>query len=519
MSEGKVFKWKCTVCGYIEEGVNPPDECPICGVGPEMFEKIEEEKTSNEEKSLNSKKSENLEKSEKPKLEETKGNTYIWKCTVCGYIEEGAQPPEKCPVCGVGPEYFVKLEETKEEKNQENDSISAKKENIVIIGASGAGMGAAVEIRKRNKASDITILSKEGVKGYYRPQLTKMLSRNDVTIEQLAIKTDDWFKENKVKLLLNKVVERIDTVNSKVILKDNEEIPYTKLIIASGAEVFVPPLEGRDKKGVFTLRYVKDGDEIKDYAKGKNTAAIIGGGILGLEAASELNKMGLEVTVLERGDRILPRQLDHDASKVLEQIVDNVGVNFLKFVNTKEIIGDEAVKGILLDNGETVQADVVIISTGVKANTEIAKDTGIEIKRAIVVNERMETAVPGIYACGDCAEYEGINYALWSEAIEQGKTAGINAAKGDYTYSTIIPSTTLNAFGTSVFSIGDIGSDPEAEYKTYEGNDSKSYIKLYFKNNILAGGILIGDTSKTVVLINGFEKSKTMDEMIEKFKA
>jgi len=240
-------KWKCVVCGEVVEGEAPPEQCPVCGVGPEMFEELEEEKTEVYEQKV-----------------------YKWKCTVCGEIVEGLEPPEACPVCGVGPKYFVKMEEAEEEK------VSDEKENIVIIGASGAGMGAAVEIRKRNKASDITILSKESVKGYYRPQLTKMLSRNDVTIEQLAIKTDDWFKENNVKLLLNKVVERIDSANSKVILKDKEEIPYTKLIIASGAEVFVPPLEGRDKKGVFTLRYVKDGDEIKDYAKGKKTAAIMG---------------------------------------------------------------------------------------------------------------------------------------------------------------------------------------------------------------------------------------------------
>jgi NAD(P)H-nitrite reductase large subunit len=229
--------------------------------------------------------------------------------------------------------------------------------------------------------------------------------------------------------------------------------------------------------------------------------------------------MGLKVTVIEMADRILPRQLDKDASVILEQIVEEAGVNFLKGAGTKEILGDEAVRGILLDNGEIVDADVVIISTGVKANTEIAKDTGIEIKRAIVVNEKMETSVSGIYACGDCAEFEGINYALWSEAIEQGKAAGINAAKGNYIYKTIIPSTTLNAFGTSVFSVGDIGSDPNADYKTYETKDNETYTKLYFKNDILAGGILIGDTSKTVKLMDGFEKSKTMTEMIEIFKA
>ncbi len=483
-------KWICLVCGELVEGETPPEKCPVCGVDSEMFKEVIEEKT-----------------------EVTGQKLYKWKCTVCGEVVEGAEPPKECPVCGVGPEYFVKVEE------DEEAPVSEKKENIVIIGASGAGMGAAVEIRKRNKAADITILSKESVKGYFRPQLTKMLSRDDVTVEDISIKTDDWLEENNIKLMLNKLVGKIDTVNSKVILQDKEEIPYSKLIIASGAEVFVPPFEGRDKKGVFTLRYLRDGLKIKSYAKGKKTAAVIGGGVLGLEAASELNNMGLKVTIIERGNRILPRQLDSDASKVLEQIVDGVGVNFMRGVSTKEIVGDEAVKGISLDNGSFVDADLVIISTGVRANTAIAKDTGIEIKRAIVVNEKMETAVPGIYACGDCAEFEGINYSLWSQAVEQGKAAGINASSGNYKYSTIIPSTTLNAFGTSVFSIGDIGSDPEVEYKTYEGNDSKSYIKLYFKNNLLAGGILIGDTSKTVELIDGFEKSKTMEEMIEKFKA
>jgi NAD(P)H-nitrite reductase large subunit/rubredoxin len=437
----------------------------------------------------------------------------LWKCTVCGEIVEGTEPPERCPVCGVGPKYFVKVEEVEEAE------LTADKENIVIIGASGAGMAAAVEIRKRNKECALTNLSKESVKGYYRPQLSKMLSDDTVTIGSLSIKKDEWFKENNVKLLLNNEVERIDAKNKKVIMQDKKELPYTKLIIASGAEVFVPPFEGKDKKGVFTLRYAKDGNEIKSYSKGKKTGAVIGGGVLGLEVANELKNLGLKVTVLEMSDRILPRQLDHDASKILEGIVKGAGVTFLKGVSTKAIIGDEEVKGILLDNGETVDAEVVIISTGVKANAKLAENTGIEIKRAIVVNEKMETAVPDIYACGDCAEFNGKNYALWSEAIEQGKTAGINAVNGNYIYSEIIPSTTLNAFNSSVFSIGDIGSDKNSQYEIYEGNDRHGYIKLYFKNKVLCGGILIGDTTKTAELVEGFEKGKTMEEMIEKFKA
>lgn len=417
----------------------------------------------------------------------------------------------------MGAELFVKLEQSND--NPKEQEALNKDDKIVIIGASGAGMAAAVEIRKRSKNCDITIISKEDVKGYYRPQLSKLLSNEKVKIESMTIKNDEWFKENNINLLLDKLVVKIDAENKKVILEDKNEIKYTKLIIASGAEVFVPPFSGKDKEGVFTLRYVKDGKAIKAYAENKKTGAVIGGGVLGLEIANELKNLGLEVTVIEVADRILPRQLDNDASKILEEIVKNAKVTFKKGVGTKAIIGDSVVKGIELDNGEFVDAEVVVISTGVKANSQIAENTGVEIKRAIVVNNKMQTSIKDIYACGDCAEYNGINYALWSEAIEQGKTAGINLAGASYEYNTIIPSTTLIAFNSSVFSIGDVGSNPNIEYETFEENEGKNYKKLYFNNKILTGGILIGDISKTVVLMEGFEKGKNLEEMIEKIKS
>lgn len=442
--------------------------------------------------------------------------TYKWKCTICGEIIEGAEPPEICPVCGVGPEMFIKIED---EPTSETVKNSDKKEKIVIIGASGAGMSAAVEIRKRNRECDLIIISKENVKGYYRPQLSKMLSNESISIESMTIRDDEWFKENNVKLLLDKLVTKVDTHSKTVLLNEGSEIDFSILIIASGAEVFVPPFPGKDKEGVFTLRYAKDGNAIKEYAKDKKKGVVIGGGVLGLEAANELMNLGLSVTVIEVADRILPRQLDSDASRLLEEIVKKAGVTFKKGVGTKEIVGDRKVTGVLLDNGETVGADLVIVSTGVKANSQIVDGCGIEIKRAIVVNNKMETSVPHVYACGDCSEYNGINYALWSEAIEQGKTAGINATGGSYVYETIIPSTTLKAFNSSVFSIGDVGSDSSVEYEIYEDFDGKNYKKLYFKNGILSGGILIGDISKTVCLIKGFEKRKNMEEMIEKIKS
>lgn len=500
-NNNKIFKWKCKICGVVVEGENPPESCPICGVGPELFEKIEEKNATIQSKASRSNNSGKISK---------------WKCTVCGEIIEGVEAPEICPVCGVGPEMFVKVEE---EKEPEITIAINKDEKIVIIGGSGAGMSAAVEIRKRNSYCSLTIVSKESVKGYYRPQLTKMLSDEKTSIESMTIKDDKWYEENNVKLLLDKLVTKIDSANKKIVLDDGKEIEYTKLIIASGAESFTPPFPGKDKEGVFTLRYVTDEKAIREYSKGKKTAAVIGGGVLGLEAANELKNMGLSVTVIEMVDRILPRQLDSDASKILEEKVKNAGVNFKKKVGTKEILGDNKATGILLDNGETVDAEVVVISTGVRANSSIAEGNNIEIKRAIAVNEKMETTAPDIYACGDCAEYNGINYALWSEAIEQGKTAGINAAGGNSVYKTIVPSTTLVAFGTSVFSIGDVSADVNSQYETYEYHGGNNFKKLYFKDGKLSGGILIGDISKTVLLMDGFEKGKKIGEMIEKIKS
>lgn len=394
-----------------------------------------------------------------------------------------------------------------------------KREKYIIIGGSGAGMGAAVEIRKRDKESDIIIISKEDVKGYYRPRLSKILSDSNITIQSISIKKNEWYEKNNVKVMLNREVEKIEPKNKKVVFTDGNNIEYTKLIIASGAEVFVPPIIGRNKKGVFTLRYAKDVKNIKEYANGKKTAAVIGGGILGLEMADGLNKLGLKVTVLEMSERILSRQLDADASNILEEKIDEAGVRFRTNATTKEIKGDDKVSGILLNDGETIEAELVIISTGVRANSKIVEGSGIEVNKAIVVNEKMETTFSNIYACGDCAEYNGINYALWSEALEQGKVAGVNAAGDKYIYEQIIPSTTMKAFNTSVFSIGDIGTNNNKDYDEFEINNDRGYKKMYFLDGVLSGGILIGDTSKSLELKRGFEKSKTLKEMIEMFKA
>jgi NAD(P)H-nitrite reductase large subunit len=402
------------------------------------------------------------------------------------------------------------------DKNVNSINNSENVDRVLILGASIAGITAAGEIRKINPDCNITMVSKEDIKGYYRPRLSEMLSNDNLSYESIAIKKDKWFEDNKVGLLLNKCVSKIDACNKKVIFTDGEEMYYTKLIIAIGSEAFVPPFAGKDKKGVFTLRYAKDVNAIKDYAKDKRTAAVIGGGILGLEAASELSKLGLKVTVIELAKRILPMQLDEATSRLYENIIEKAGITVKKGLASKEIIGDERVKGVLLDNGEVVDADLIIVSAGVRVNTKITEGSNIETNRAIVVNNKMETSVRDIYACGDCAECSGINYALWREAQEQGKTAGINAAGGNSIYNNITPSTILSAFGTRVFSIGDVGCNQDVQYETYENVDGDNIKKLFFLDGKLKGGILIGDTSKMGALTSGVSKGESKEVIIDK---
>lgn len=424
-------------------------------------------------------------------------NVFEWKCTVCGEIVKGSEAPAQCPVCGVGPDYFVKLEKI------DSNFQSAEYKRFVVIGASGAGMAAIEEIRKRNKVCDILLISKEPVYGYYRPQLSKVLAQ-DFDYEKIFIKDYNWFESNKVGVILDKQVIEINTKDKSFTLNNGIIKEYDKLIIATGAECFMPPIAGNDKAGVFTLRYLKDANEIREYAKNVKTATVVGGGVLGLETAWELKKLGLDVTVVELANRIFPRQLDEGSSKKFEKMILETGVKLIMDDSVIEVTGTDKASGLKLKSGKEIDAELVVVSAGVRANSKIAQDSGVQVNRAIIVNEKMKTNVDNIYACGDCCEFDGINYALWSEAIEQGKVAGINAVGDTCVYKSIVPSTSSNFFNTSIFSVGDV--NPSDTFDTKENEENGSYQKLFYKDGVLVGAVLIGDTRKSKDLLEQLGK-------------
>lgn len=418
------------------------------------------------------------------------GNNHkMMKCLVCGAVfEEGVSA---CPVCGVGPENFVPYEE--EDKKFRKDT----EELYLILGNGAAGVSAAEAIRERNSTCSIVMVTKEEVLPYSRPMLTKAVMGKDER-EELLLHDPAWYEEMRILNLTEKRADRINTEEREVIFEDGIRLKYDKCIYALGSECFIPPIPGHEKDEVVAIRRLSDTEKINSLLSKSRNAVVIGGGVLGLEAAWELKKAGLSVTILEQGAHLMTRQLDEEAGEFLESLILEKGIDVKFNVRTREIEGADVVTGVRLEDGSVIPADLVIISAGVRANASLAEEAGAQTGRAVIVNEHMETTIPGIYACGDCAEYEGINYAIWPQALEMGKAAGANAAGESISYKTVTAALTFHGMDTSLFAVGDTGKDPEKKYEVRREEDAagKQYKSYYYVDGKLTGVILIGDTSE-----------------------
>ena len=447
-----------------------------------------------------------LQEKENPKKK--KGARTLVKCLVCGAVFDSSI--DICPVCGVGPENFVEVEA------EENEFSNDTKNFYIILGNGAAGHYAAEAIRKRDRTGTITMISNEPYRTYNRPMLTKSIMAG-LNEEQIAVEDASWYEENHIYQILGHEVVKIDPEAKEVHLDDGSKYHYTKLIYALGSECFIPPIKGADKDGVIAIRRLSDTKKVAEKLKETKHAVVIGGGVLGLEAAWELKKSRCEVTVLELAPVLMGRQLDKTAGEMLKKISEGQGIQIHTGVQIEAIEGGEKAEGVRLADGTVIPAELVIVSCGVRANTALAKEAGIETDRAGIVNEKMETNKPDIYACGDCAQYEGINYAIWPQAVEEGKTAGAQAAGDDNTYSTVPAALSFHGMNTALFAAGDNGQNPDLIYKTVEYKDEgkKQYQKYYFLNNRLCGVILIGDTSRMAEMTEALEHHRQYKEIIK----
>ena len=380
---------------------------------------------------------------------------------------------------------------------EESGFVNNTQEYYVILGNGAAGFNAAKAIRERDKTGSVILISDEPYPAYNLPMLTKSIVAG-LSAEQIAIEGPGWYGENKVWQMLGRRVQSVDMKEKEVLLESGEKVHFTKLIYALGSECFIPPIEGSNLPEVAAVRRLADVKKVENLIGASSGAVVIGGGVLGLEAAWELKKAGLEVQVLEAAPVLMGRQLDAGSAEILRDTARKNGVEIHTGVTVEAIEGNGHVTGVRLSDGTVIPAEMVIISAGVRANIGLAQSIGLETGRAVKVNNRMETSVPGIYACGDCAEYEGANYAIWPEAVEQGRIAGANAAGEALEYEPVAAALTFHGMNTALFAAGDNGKNPDLLYKTVEFRDmgKGQYRKYYFLNNRLSGVILMGDLSE-----------------------
>lgn len=386
----------------------------------------------------------------------------------------------------------------------------------LIIGNGVAGTTAAETIRKTDKEGKIAIFTDESLPFYYRLRLNEFIS-GDIGEEGLIAKKDSWYQENHIDLALSNRVIGGDATKKVVLTEDNREHPYDVLLLAAGSHSFIPPIRGADKKGVFALRSVQDARDIVTWSKNQKEVILIGGGLLGLEAGNALRKLGKKITVVEFFPRLLPRQLDLDGAKRLQAIMEGMGFSFRLGAKTQEITGEGLVSGVRLESGETLVSGMVIVSAGVRPSLELAEVLGLTKDKGIIVNERLQTNQPGIYAAGDVAEFRGIPYGIWPAAMEQGKIAGTNMAGGMATYGGTTMANSLKVVGIDLASAGDI--DAENKFESRVIQDENIYKKIVIDNTRVIGCIMLGDTKGfqqlTRMITEKQDVSRIKDEILK----
>ena len=336
---------------------------------------------------------------------------------------------------------------------------------------------------------------------YYRLNLTRYLA-GEITRDTLPIHPLQWYTEQNMDLRVGIGVVSLNRESKTLALSNGESLPYDKLILAMGSHPFVPPIPGSDLDGVITLRTAGDADRILKQDVGSG-CIVIGGGILGIEAAGAVGRSGRRVTLIESHKWLMPRQLNERAASLLETHLGDLGVGVNKTARTREITGEDHVSGVMLDNGEHIEANQVILATGVRSNTYLARKAGLEVNRGVVVNNGLQTSDPCIFAAGDVAEHNGVVYGTWAPSQYQGSIAGLNAVGIPSEFGGLPRSNALKVLGVDLLSIGQV--EPEdGSYMVLDQENDKRYGHFVFRDGRLVGSILmdypgLGPTVKQAV--------------------
>lgn len=371
------------------------------------------------------------------------------------------------------------------------------KQNLVVVGNGMAGVACVEQILKQNHNFEITIFGDETHVNYNRILLSMVLA-GEKTADDIVLNDLDWYRRNEIRTRLGVRIDNIDRAARIVTDAEGRATPFDKLILATGSSAFIPPIPGVDKKNVYVFRTLDDTRALLERAHKGCKAVVIGGGLLGLEAARGLQLRGCDVSVVHLMETLMERQLDPTGGAYLQRKIESLGIRVLLPKQTQALLGNGRVDGLRFASGEELEADLVVIAAGIKPNVDLARKAGLAVQRGIVVDDRMATSDPNIHAVGECTEHRGQTFGLVAPLMEQGKVLAAAITGNDQVAFTGATSATkLKIMGVEIFSAGSIDeSTPGVETVRYEDPSLGIYKKLLLKHNRLQGVILVGDVSE-----------------------
>jgi nitrite reductase (NADH) large subunit len=368
-------------------------------------------------------------------------------------------------------------------------------EPLVIIGNGMAATRLVEELSNRALGRyAIAVIGDEPRLAYNRVLLSCVLA-GDAQAQEIELKPMSWWSGRGVTLLYGSAAVSVDLERKRVLLQNGRSIAFSRLVFATGSRALRLDVPGANLRGVHTFRDSRDVAELQRLGAERKKVVVIGGGLLGLEAAYGLAKAGAQAVVAHVADRLMERQLDAPAAALLKQLIERRGVEVLLDASTTRIIGEDRVRAIELADGRRIEADAVVFAAGIRANAELARMAGIATNRGILVDDHMQTNVEGVFALGECAEHRGVCYGLVEPAYEQARVLASHLSGTEAAYKGSVVATNLKVSGVDVFSAGDFLGRPGSEAIVWSDASLGMYKKLVIDHGRLAGAVLVGDTS------------------------
>lgn len=363
---------------------------------------------------------------------------------------------------------------------------------VIVIGNGISGTIFAKTLRELDRNVEIDVFAGEKYHYYPRPNLIDFLAER-IPFERLFAFSDDWYSKQKIQIRLSQPVKKILPESQEIELDEGHRESYDRLVVANGSFSFVPPFQGTDKKGIFTLWSVDDAYRILEYLVDHPNVVVIGGGLLGLEIARALKTRGAEVGVVEFFDRLLPRQLDQRGASILQTHIERMGIKVRVGTVTEEFLGREEVRGLRFKGGDRWNADMALVAAGARPNVSLAQEAKLEVDRGLIVNDFLQTSEPLIYGVGDAVQHKGRVYGIIPASFDQARQAAHNVFGQEKEYFGTIPSNTLKVMGVHLTSIGVVnpeGNDFDELRK--EIREEGIYKKVVLQNGVIVGAIWMG---------------------------